>query len=433
MEVSKALKIIQTDGPARGLHVNVTKTEVFWPSLDPRRDLEGVFPVNIGKPSRGVKLLWGPVSLDMQYCSEIVQGRVDKTLHLWEKVQKLHDPQSELLLLRSCSGVSKLYFMLRTTAPLDIQSAAIHYDSQLMLYLRHLVVGYGDGFGLIQQRLATLPIKDGGFGIYTFNDTGQYCFLASCAQTQHLQQSILKQPSVLDPSFRFQHALQPFTQVCGLSVSDFSINDAAPQCMKTLAVIYFGAVKERIPTNFSLTEWDLTLWHCNRTPHAMDFLKAIPIHGINQAIAPRQFRSVLIYRLGIPLFSKDSMCSSCNKLMDVFGDHAVHCAGEVGQKFRHDLLKDVLADMCYKAGVVARKEVSLDLSSNNANSLRPADILVYNWEDGKDVCMDVTGVSPFTSARTPNFTLGHAISAAITRKRDKYLETVQLKLMALLF
>ncbi|XP_026397562.1 uncharacterized protein LOC113292985 isoform X2 [Papaver somniferum] len=387
MEVSKALKIIQTDGPARGLHVNVTKTEVFWPSLDPRRDLEGVFPVNIGKPSRGVKLLWGPVSLDMQYCSEIVQGRVDKTLHLWEKVQKLHDPQ----------------------------------------------MGYGDGFGLIQQRLATLPIKDGGFGIYTFNDTGQYCFLASCAQTQHLQQSILKQPSVLDPSFRFQHALQPFTQVCGLSVSDFSINDAAPQCMKTLAVIYFGAVKERIPTNFSLTEWDLTLWHCNRTPHAMDFLKAIPIHGINQAIAPRQFRSVLIYRLGIPLFSKDSMCSSCNKLMDVFGDHAVHCAGEVGQKFRHDLLKDVLADMCYKAGVVARKEVSLDLSSNNANSLRPADILVYNWEDGKDVCMDVTGVSPFTSARTPNFTLGHAISAAITRKRDKYLETVQLKLMALLF
>ncbi|XP_026403713.1 uncharacterized protein LOC113299002 [Papaver somniferum] len=290
MEVSKALKIIQTNGPARGLHVNVTKTEVFWPSLDLRRDLEDVFPVNIGKSSRGVKLLGGPVSLDMQYCSEVVQGRVDKTLHLWEKVQKLYDPQSELLLLRSCSGVSKLYFTLQTTAPLDIQSSAIHYDSQLMLYLRQLVVGDSAGFGLLQRRLATLPIKDGGFGIYTLNDTCQYCFLASCAQNQHLQQSILKQSSVLDPSFRFKHALQSFTQVCGLSVSGFSINDAAPQYMKTLAVIYFGAVKERIPTNFSLTDRDLTLWHCNRTPHAMDFLKAIPIHGINQAIAPRQFR-----------------------------------------------------------------------------------------------------------------------------------------------
>ncbi|XP_026414846.1 uncharacterized protein LOC113310393 isoform X2 [Papaver somniferum] len=162
----------------------------------------------------------------MQYCSEVVQGRVDKTLHLWEKVQKLHDPQ----------------------------------------------MGDGAGFGLFQQRLAMLPIKVGGFGIYTLNDT-------------------------------------------------------------------------------------------------------------------------------------------------------VHCAGEVGQKFRHYVVKDVLADMCYKAGVVARKEVSLGFSSNNVYSLRPADILFYNWEDGKDVCMDVTGVSPFTSARTRNFTPGHAISATVTRKRDKYLDT----------
>ncbi|XP_026414844.1 uncharacterized protein LOC113310393 isoform X1 [Papaver somniferum] len=193
--------------------------------------------------------------------------------------------------------------------------------------------------------------------------------------------------------------------------------------MKTLAVIYFGAVKKKIPTNFSLTDRDLTLWHCNRTPHAMDFLKAIPIHGLNQAITPRQFRSFLMYQLGMPLFSKDSMCSNCNGLMYVFGDHAVHCAGEVGQKFRHYVVKDVLADMCYKAGVVARKEVSLGFSSNNVYSLRPADILFYNWEDGKDVCMDVTGVSPFTSARTRNFTPGHAISATVTRKRDKYLDT----------
>lgn len=108
--------------------------------------------------------------------------------------------------------------------------------------------------------------------------------------------------------------------------------------------------------------------------------------------------------------------------MDAFGNHAIHCASEVGLIFRHDMAKDVLADICYKAGVVARKEVSLGLVSNDNKELRPADIMVYNWEDGRDVCMDVTGVSPFTSARTRNFAPGHAISAAVTRKNNKYLD-----------
>lgn len=54
--------------------------------------------------------------------------------------------------------------------------------------------------------------------------------------------------------------------------------------------------------------------------------------------------------------------------------------------------------------------------------MKPADVLVYNWEDGKDVCFDVTVVSPFTSARTRNYTPGHAISSAVSRKCTKYLD-----------
>lgn len=60
--------------------------------------------------------------------------------------------------------------------------------------------------------------------------------------------------------------------------------------------------------------------------------------------------------------------------------------------------------------------------SDTAHALRPAYLLVYNWENGRDTCFDVTGVSPFTSARTTSFTPGHAISAAVTRKYNKYLD-----------
>lgn len=47
---------------------------------------------------------------------------------------------------------------------------------------------------------------------------------------------------------------------------------------------------------------------------------------------------------------------------------------------------------------------------------------MYNWENGKNVCFDVIGVSPFTSARIRSFTPGQAITAAVIRKKHKYLD-----------
>lgn len=107
--------------------------------------------------------------------------------------------------------------------------------------------------------------------------------------------------------------------------------------------------------------------------------------------------------------------------MNVFGDYAVHCASEVGVKFLHDFVRDVLMDICYKGGVPARKEAPLRLLSDQHTPLKPADILVHSWEDGRDTCFDVTGVSPFTGNGICSFTPGHAISAAVTRKNSKYL------------
>lgn len=108
--------------------------------------------------------------------------------------------------------------------------------------------------------------------------------------------------------------------------------------------------------------------------------------------------------------------------MDVFGNHALHCAKDIGIKYRHDIARDTVFDICYKANVSARKEASLGLRSDSAKDLKPADILMLNWEGGKDVCFDVTVVSAFTGAGTRRFPPGHTISMAINRKCNKYLE-----------
>nr|GEV87770.1 putative reverse transcriptase domain-containing protein [Tanacetum cinerariifolium] len=45
--VGKVLELIVEDGPRCGLHLNVDKTEIFWPKEDPRSRVVIVFPPNI--------------------------------------------------------------------------------------------------------------------------------------------------------------------------------------------------------------------------------------------------------------------------------------------------------------------------------------------------------------------------------------------------
>ena len=73
--VAKALNIIQTDGPILGLKLNIQKTEVFWPSCNGLKMQQGLFPGEIGRPDRGVKLLGGAVSRDEGFISALAVKR----------------------------------------------------------------------------------------------------------------------------------------------------------------------------------------------------------------------------------------------------------------------------------------------------------------------------------------------------------------------
>nr|GEW95111.1 reverse transcriptase domain-containing protein [Tanacetum cinerariifolium] len=70
----------------------------------------------------------------------------------------LRDPQSELLLLRSCMGVAKLLFSLRTCQPMYIGEAVSIFDNGLRRAIE-AIVDYqlgtfgssGDGYGLLPR------------------------------------------------------------------------------------------------------------------------------------------------------------------------------------------------------------------------------------------------------------------------------------------
>ncbi|GJW45358.1 putative reverse transcriptase domain-containing protein [Tanacetum coccineum] len=63
-----------------------------------------------------------------------------------------------------------------------------------------------------------------------------------------------------------------------------------------------------------------------------------------------EYRTILKYRLMIPLFPVDEPCPVCRKVcLDSFGEHAVHCKELPGFKYRHDLVRDVLYDVLKRA------------------------------------------------------------------------------------
>ncbi|GKB65596.1 hypothetical protein Tco_0921782, partial [Tanacetum coccineum] len=134
----------------------------------------------------------------------------------------------------------------------------------------------------------------------------------------------------------------------------------------------------------------MALWKSQMEDHTSDWLRTVPISGLGQTMNGKTYRCVLCYRLGIPSFSVLKPCSRVFA-RDIYGDHAVSCAGIIGIKHRHDIVRDTLIDICYRSGILAGKEVGI-----GSSNLRQ------------------TGMADFVP--------GRVVIEAAQRKRGKYMD-----------
>ncbi|GKD69231.1 hypothetical protein Tco_1323321, partial [Tanacetum coccineum] len=108
--------------------------------------------------------------------------------------------------------------------------------------------------------------------------------------------------------------------------------------------------------------------------------------------------------------------------LNSFGEHAVHCKELQGFKYQHDMVRDVLLDICRCAGIFAKKEAPVNFLTNPSDgrsTLRQADILVFGWVRGKQACVDLTG-SPLMGLSSRSFTAGWAALKAASCKVTKH-------------
>ncbi|GJV58256.1 hypothetical protein Tco_1459261 [Tanacetum coccineum] len=69
-----------------------------------------------------------------------------------------------------------------------------------------------------------------------------------------------------------------------------------------------------------------------------------------------------------------------------FGNIAVHCKELPRFKYRHDMVRDVLFDICKRVGISAKKEAHVNFltdPSDERSTLKPAKVLIFGWVEGK--------------------------------------------------
>ncbi|GKC24650.1 hypothetical protein Tco_1026800, partial [Tanacetum coccineum] len=90
-EVVRVLEITKVSGPGLGLELNIKKTEIFWTLCNGMKLREGLFPIDIRRPSSGVKLLRGAVSRDTNFISGLAMRRVAHAVDLISLLSQLHN------------------------------------------------------------------------------------------------------------------------------------------------------------------------------------------------------------------------------------------------------------------------------------------------------------------------------------------------------
>ncbi|GJW30403.1 hypothetical protein Tco_0047278 [Tanacetum coccineum] len=291
---------------------------------------------------------------------------------------------------------------MRTCPPRVFESAQRSFDVALRSALERIVTASGPGFGDWQWRLATLPFAFGGLGVYSAGDVLNYAFLASRLQSAALQTKLLRHVSIVSSGSTFDDALsflnlivvphECLTLSLELILFKFSLGDCLPLTHeeKGRFIVLTGYLMMQYP----LFHDHLARWLCGNLKW-----RITPLIGFGW------FRS-----------------RACSKVFmgDIYGDHVVSCAGIVGIKHRHNVVRDTLVDICYRSGISSGKEVDIGLSGERDKSLRPADVLLYSWDGGRDVCVDLTGSSPLTQTGMVDFVPGRAVLVAAQRKRAKY-------------
>jgi hypothetical protein len=388
---------------ALGLHLNLDKCEVWWPSGS-----HGFpeLPPQVQRMScEGVEILKIPVGTD-EYVAGRLQAAMDEARRVLDRLYLLEDPQAEFTLLRSCLGACKLVYRLRGTPVQGAasKSALADIDEALRVQFERIL-----GCSLSDDHWVQAGFRpgEGGLGLRHTADVADAAFMGATLSACGLAAKLLRREAVTVPGV---------AEVAASYAA--SLDDGARRLVAdTTDALQNGELgpsdREACPTRpQAFLQWaaDKSRWrqlvarehrqaHKNRLaavqrPHAGAVWSCFPSQALGLKLSQLEFRTAAKYWLGLPVYSDGG--DGTRALLE----------SSSGRITRHDSVRDVLFEAAKAASLRPWKERGVDDGRH-----RPGDVFLPNWSLGRPLAVDVT-VSHPSQANAPNQAEGEETSAS---------------------
>eukprot|EP01091_Cochliopodium_minus_P008654 TRINITY_DN1999_c0_g1_i12.p1 TRINITY_DN1999_c0_g1~~TRINITY_DN1999_c0_g1_i12.p1 ORF type:complete len:1018 (+),score=208.55 TRINITY_DN1999_c0_g1_i12:231-3056(+) len=394
-----------------GLELNMKKTTVWWTSmLDEWKDFHQDI---IRDHNSFLPLLGGFIYNPEKDTSKIkfIEQKLEGINKLVVKINKIEHPQTQYILIKNCVASSIIHLLRITNFPL-IKKYIKEFDTILNDALRSIL---GAEFSFYQRKQMALPIKMGGMGIPIIKNIADIAYLSSFSASCGAFKKLTK--LILEPfkSSIFTNTLKRVNDAFGEG-SNFGItNFTAQKAQKAVSKMWAEKqVKWLLQKGSRIDKARITSLQVDQ---AGTFYSFRPDKKLNTYMTLQEFQAFAGYRMGIPLYKKDSLCKKCKERVDVFGAHTSTCKFGKEVINRHDKVRDTLGEIGQQMGLGVKKEAKLPYSKDNK---RPGDVQFNGLKPGKTIDIDVTLKCPISTSNIDNAIDGSLLKNAEEKKIEKY-------------
>ena len=396
----KLVELIIKDGPEYGLKINLTKSQIIWPSNS--RYYEDLFPAEMSKyDDENFDLLGSPIG-DEIHCNKFISSKILKYDRLLNCLSVIEDSHVAYVLLKLCHSFCKVIYFMRTVPSNLIMKSLIEFNIRIRKTTeKMLAISINDNC----WDHISLSIFNGGLGIRNPTNHCYTAYLASrkinfpvIENDQFIQKIITEVNSKYNLNLKWDNEGDNI-----LSQSDLS---------KQIDNIEKVKVFEKLDDNIKIA------FNSYTQKFASSWLQARPIKVNNLYLNDAEFRVAILQRLGIPLFPTLSKCPNCDKDLDQFGYHALTCKRSGEKVRRHNSVRDIIHNQARNSQLNPLIEKPHLIVGSKE---RPADIFIPDASN-EDYWIDVAVTDPRQPAYFKNSLLNKnaAIDAYAQKKHEKY-------------
>ena len=326
--------------------------------------------------------------------------KVQSLNYLFEKVAALDNSQVAFNLLNICLGMCKVNLMLRATPVECCLAGGKLYDTLVEEALRTMVDGTLDTAVFKKLQLPTKPtspeVPTLGLGLTSAVTIAPSAFLASAASRNALVGSMLGNSSstALKAYERATSTYAAWSKQCeDHSALPFSAFDVErPPKQHTITALVHKKLGNELPAGSTRLK---IMPNSMKLPEAKTWMHCRPSEILKTSVPHHHFKVWLQYFCQVPLFQPGSRFArpQCAAVMDVYGDHLLHCERGTHRIAIHDEQVRLLVRDFLKAG----RPHLFEPHSLGRHRERP-DICAISSHGGPDL-FDITFCHPLAPAR----------------------------------